>query len=207
MREKQFTIVNLIGPVVALLLLSATLMLPWASFPALSEFGVGWLLRISSIWETASTSELYLDGSSAVVSVQEIVSSIKATDLIFLVLAAIVILLFLLGSFVLLVVAFIRGCISGAVKGIASSKVSIILLAVAQLSGILAILALNARLVSNVEAVLQSQGISQMPLAVVSPSLFLWGLLAGSLACFVILSIASARLRKDAQVATSLGDR
>jgi hypothetical protein len=207
MRERQFAIVNLIGPVVVLLLLSATLMLPWVSFPALSELGIGWLMRISSIWETASTSNLYLDGSSAVVSVQEIVSNIKATDVIFLVLAAIAILLLLLSSFVLLVVAFIRGCISGAVKGIASSKVSIILLAVAQLSGILAILALNARLMSNVEAVLQSQGISQMPLAVVSPSLFLWGLLAGSVACFVSLSIASARLRKDAQVATSLGDR
>ena len=201
MQQQQFAVINLIGPLAVLLLLSATLMLPWVSFPALADFGLGWLFRIPAILDTASTSDLYLDSSSASLSAQEIIGSIKVADVIIMILAVVVVLLLLLVSFIFLVVAFVRGGISGAVKGIASSKVSIILLAAAQLCGVLAIFVLNARLTSNIDTMLQSQGISRLPLAVVSPSLFLWGLLAGSLACFLGLCIAGARLRKTSTAA------
>ena len=202
MQQQQFAVINLIGPLTVLLLLSATLMLPWVSFPALADFGLGWLFRAPAILETASTFDFYLDSNSAALSAQEIIGSIKVADVIIMILAVIVVLLLLLGSFILLIVAFVRGGISGAVKGIASSKVSIILLAAAQLCGVVATFVLNARLTSNIDTMLQSQGISRLPLAVISPSLFLWGLLVGSLVCFIVLCVVSARLRGHRALST-----
>jgi hypothetical protein len=184
-----------LAPLVALALCLAAAILPWFKIPLLGELGIGTAKGIFSIVSLFFGAEVNFDGSRTLEALGDVIGSLSASSIGIAVALVLVTLALVLAAFAFAIVACFRGPLSGARKGIATARVSFLLLALALLLDCVFFFIANIWLSEQVLTLLQSFGASDGELSIIKPSVFAWALLAASVVCWIAFGVVKRFLR------------
>jgi hypothetical protein len=192
--EKGPALQRWLSPLLALGLCLAAVILPWFKVPLLGELGMGTAKCIFSLVSLFFGAEVSFDGSRTLEAFGEVIGSLSVTSLGVGIAVTLVAITLVAAAFVLAIIACFRGPISGARKGIASARVSFLLLALALLLACAFLLIANSWLSAQVLTLLQSFGASQGALKLIAPSEFAWAFLLASVACWITFGLIKRKL-------------
>jgi hypothetical protein len=184
-----------LAPLVSLALCFAAAILPWFKIPLLGELGMGTAKGIFSVFSLFFGAEVGFDGNRTLEALGTVVGSLSASAISGTVAVILVTIALMLAAFVLAVIACFRGPLSGAREGIASARVSFLLLALALILDCVFFFVANIWLSEQVLTLLQSFGASDGELSIIKPSVFAWALLAASVMCWIVFGVVKRFLR------------